>query len=120
MLLYSSSSAAERHYHSKGSDIGDRMVAGDTVLVQRGTDRFKATYTGSWDKIQDSDLVLAWDGTNNRKVTGATFKTLFVPPPPDPIAEWDWKGTKPDFDDVKSSTLPTTIRLPPSPQVVIS
>ena len=33
------------NYHSKGSDIGDRMVAGDTVLVQRGTDRFKATYT---------------------------------------------------------------------------
>ena len=32
------------NYHSKGSDIGDRMVAGDTVLVQRGTDRFKATY----------------------------------------------------------------------------
>ena len=50
------------NYHSKGSNIGDRMVAGDTVLVQRGTDRFKATYTGSWDKIQDSDLVLAWDG----------------------------------------------------------
>ena len=94
------------NYHSKGSDIGDRMVAGDTVLVQRGTDRFKATYTGSWDKIQDSDLVLAWDGTNNRKVTGANFKTLFVPPPPDPIAEWDWKGTKPDFDDVKMCDKP--------------
>ena len=65
-------------HHSKGSDIGDRMVAGDMVLVQRGTDHFKATYDGNeWSTIQDSDLLLAWDGTNNRKVTGATFKTLF-------------------------------------------
>ena len=27
--------------------------------------------------IQDDDLLLAWDGSKNRKVTGATFKTLF-------------------------------------------
>ena len=66
------------NYHSKGSDIGDRMVAGDSVLVQRGTNHFKATYDGNeWTKIQDSDLLLAWDGTNNRKVTGANFKGLF-------------------------------------------
>ena len=66
------------NYHSKGSDIGDRMVAGDMVLVQRGTERFKATFDGSaWTKIQDSDLLLTWDGTSNRMVTGANFKTLF-------------------------------------------
>ena len=65
-------------HHSKGSDIGDRMQTGDMVLVQRGTDHFKATYDGNeWSTIQDSDLLLAWDGTNNRKVTGANFKTLF-------------------------------------------
>lgn len=66
-------------YRSKGSDIGDRMVAGDIVLVQREANHFKATYNGSsWDKIQDSDLLLAWDGTNNRRVTGANFKALFT------------------------------------------
>ena len=27
--------------------------------------------------IQDDDLLLAWDGSKNRKVTGANFKTLF-------------------------------------------
>ncbi len=81
----------ETNYHSKGSDIGDRMATGDTVLVQRGTNHFKATYTGSWDKIQDSDLVLAWDGTNNRKVTGANFKTLFVQLDPEvEITRWDY------------------------------
>ena len=69
--------------HSKGSDIGARMVAGDIVLVQRGTNRFKATYDGSgWDKIQDDDLLLAWDGTNNRSVTGENFKALFSTPCP--------------------------------------
>ena len=66
------------NYRSKGSDIGDRMKSGDRVLVQRGTNHFKATYDGSgWDKIRDSDLLLAWDGTNNRKVTGENFKALF-------------------------------------------
>ena len=71
------------NYRSKGSDIGDRMVAGDKVLVQRSGQRFKATYDGSgWDKIQEDDFLLAWDGTNNRKVTGANFKLLFIPQPP--------------------------------------
>ena len=66
------------HYRSAGVDIGERMVAGDMVLVQRGTDHFKATYNGTdWPTIQDDDLVLAWDGTNNRKVTGENFKPLF-------------------------------------------
>ena len=55
---------AGTNYHSKGSDIGDRMVDGDSVLVQRNGQRFKATYDGSeWSTIQDSDLLLAWDGT---------------------------------------------------------
>jgi len=68
-------------HHSKGSDIGDRMVAGDMVLVQRNDQRFKATYDGNeWSTIRDSDLLLAWDGTNNRKVTGANFKGLFKDP----------------------------------------
>ena len=57
------------------------MVADDSVLVQRGTEHFNATYDGtSWDKIRDSDLLLAWDGTKNRKVTGQTFKELFSTP----------------------------------------
>ena len=30
-----------------------------------------------FDIIRDDDLLLAWDGTNNRKVTGANFKALF-------------------------------------------
>ena len=65
-------------YRSKGSDISDKMKSGDMVLVQRGANHFKATYDGSgWDKIQDSDLLLAWDGTNNRRVTGENFKALF-------------------------------------------
>lgn len=66
------------HYRSAGIDIGERMVAGDMVLVQRGTDHFKATYNGTdWPTIQDDDLVLAWDGTQNRKVQGVNFKPLF-------------------------------------------
>ena len=74
---------AGTNYHSKGSDIGDRMVDGDSVLVQRNGQRFKATYDGSeWSTIQDSDLLLAWDGTKNRSVTGANFKTLFKEPDP--------------------------------------
>ena len=85
------------NYHSKGSDIGDRMVAGDSVLVQRGTDRFKATYDGSsWDKIQDSDLLLAWDGNNSRKVTGANFKTLFNSLYGNFIGDWKQMQLHPD------------------------
>ena len=89
------------NYHSKGSDIGDRMVAGDIVLVQRSGQRFKATYDGNeWSTIRDSDLLLAWDGTNNRRVTGASFKSLFIVLPP-PIAEWNWRGLSSNFDDTK-------------------
>ena len=74
---------AGTNYRCKGSDIGDRMVDGDSVLVQRNGQRFKATYDGSeWSTIQDSDLLLAWDGTKNRSVTGANFKTLFKEPDP--------------------------------------
>jgi hypothetical protein len=87
-------------YHSKGQDIGTKMLANDRVLVQRGDEHFRATYNGSsWDKIQDSDLVLAWDGTNNRKVTGANFKALFVPPGPPPIGEWTWQGHSSDSEN---------------------
>jgi len=72
------------HYRSAGVDIGERMVAGYMVLVQRGTDHFKATYNGTdWPTIQDDDLVLAWDGTNNRKVQGVNFKPLFARACPD-------------------------------------
>ena len=31
-----------------------------------------------FDIIQDDDLLLAWDGTSKRRVTGANFKALFV------------------------------------------
>ena len=55
------------------------MVAGDTVLVQRGGTHFKATYEGNneWPTIRDDDLVLAWDGEKNRKITGKNYKPLF-------------------------------------------
>ena len=80
------------NYRSKGSDIGSRMKSGDRVLVQRGTSRFKATYDGwEWTKIRDSDLLLTWDGTNNRRVTGANFKALFPTRPP-VLGEWNWIG----------------------------
>ena len=90
LVLVQRSGTAHR---SKGSDIGDRMVDGDIVLVQRGTDRFKATYDGSgtWSNIRDTDLLLAWDGSNNRRVTGANFKSLFKEPIP-PLGEWNWIG----------------------------
>ena len=70
------------NYHSKGKDIGTKMKANDSVLVQRGDEHFQAIYNGTtWDQIADTDLVLAWDGTNNRKVTGKNFKALFAPIP---------------------------------------
>ena len=72
--------------HSRGSDIAANLVSGDKVLVQRGTggstEHFSATWTGSgWDRLQDTDLLIAWDGAENRMVTGSTFKTLFLPAP---------------------------------------
>lgn len=75
--------------HCKGSDIGTKMVSGDKVLVQRGTggsiQHFGATWNGSqWDQLQDTDFLIAWDGAANRMVTGSTFKTLFIPPLPEP------------------------------------
>lgn len=88
------------NYHSKGSSIGNKMVSNDRVLVQRKGLRFKATYDGSgnWSNIKDTDLLLAWDGSNNRRVTGANFKSLFKEPIP-PLGEWNWKGhsTSTDF-----------------------
>ena len=69
--------------------------------MQRSTDRFKATYDGyEWAKIRDSDLLLAWYNGENRRVTGANFKSLFTPPLPS-IAEWNWKGTTSDFELTK-------------------
>ena len=67
------------NYHGKGSDLNDRMVAGDSVLVQRDNVRYRATYGGgsTWPTIQDDDLVLAWDDEKPRKVSGANFKALF-------------------------------------------
>ena len=67
------------NYHGKGSDLNDRMVAGDIVLVERNDERFKATYGGgsTWPTIQDTDLVLAWDDEKSRSVSGANFKALF-------------------------------------------
>ena len=70
------------NYRSKGQDIGTKMKANDSVLVQRGDEHFQAIYNGtSFNQIADTDLVLAWDGTNNRKVTGKNFKALFAPIP---------------------------------------
>lgn len=70
------------NFKVSGSNIGTKIQNNDQVLVQRGSNQFKATYgTSSWEKIGDNDLVLAWDGTNNRKVLGTNFKALFSPIP---------------------------------------
>ena len=68
------------NYFCQGKDLADRLQVGDKVLVQRNGQRFTATYADSdWNAIQDDDLLLAWDGSNNRRVTGLNFKTLFGP-----------------------------------------
>ena len=41
-----------------------------------------AATSDSFPDIQDDDLLLAWDGTKNRHVTGTNFKTLLIPQPP--------------------------------------
>ena len=70
------------NFKVSGSNIATKIQNNDQVLVQRGSNQFRATYgTSSWEKIGDNDLVLAWDGTNNRKVLGTNFKTLFTPIP---------------------------------------
>ena len=67
------------NYKVSGANIGSKIRNGDCVLVQRSSNHFKATYgSSSWDKIQDNDLILAWDGSNNRKVKGSNFKALFL------------------------------------------
>ena len=67
------------NYKVSGANIGSKIRNNDCVLVQRGSNHFKATYgSSSWDKIQDNDLILAWDGSNNRKVKGSNFKALFL------------------------------------------
>lgn len=69
------------NYKVSGANIGSKILNGDSVLVQKGFNRFRAVYgNSSWGNIGDSDLLLAWDGSNNRKVTGANFKDLFDPP----------------------------------------
>ena len=40
-------------------------------------DFFDPAANSGFPDIEDDDLLLAWDGSNNRKVTGANFKTLF-------------------------------------------
>ena len=71
------------NYFCQGQDLADRLQVGDKLLVQRNNQRFRPTYNGSdWNAIQDDDLLLAWDGSKNRKVTGENFKTLFRDPDP--------------------------------------
>ena len=45
--------------------------------------------------IEADDLLLAWDGTANRRVTGQNFKGLFVKPKP-PVTESEGFGIWPD------------------------
>ena len=67
------------NFNVSGSNIGTKIQNGDQVLVQQGSDLFKATYgNSSWGKIGNNDLILAWDGSNNRKVKGSDFKALFL------------------------------------------
>ena len=72
-------SRSQKNYYVKGSDASAKIVNGDRVLVQRGEDRFYTRFP--FDNIKDNDLLLAWDGTKNRKVKGSKFKRLFLPPP---------------------------------------
>ena len=65
------------NYKVSGADIKAKLQNGDSLLVQRNGARFRYGYDGTLDKIQDSDLLLAWDGTTNRRVTGENFKFLF-------------------------------------------
>ena len=68
-------------HHVSGSSIGDKIKDGDAVLVQRGNSKFKATYSDGFNNIVDSDLLLVRQGGVNYHVTGANFKTLFLPEP---------------------------------------
>ena len=84
------------NHHVSGADILDTIRVGDKVLVQRDGERFHCAYVNSdWDKIRNDDLLLAWDGTENRMVTGQNFKGLFVQSKP-PITESQGFGIEPD------------------------
>ena len=102
-------------YRSKGSDISDKMKSGDMVLVQRGTNHFKATYDGSgWDKIQDSDLLLAWDGSNNRRVTGENFKALFGRTCYlQELTQHDYNAESPALDEFYADSINSTLYFHP-------
>ena len=66
------------NYKVSGANIQAKLQGGDSLLVQRNGSRFRYSYDGSLDEIQDSDLLLVWESNKNKRVTGATFKTLFT------------------------------------------
>ena len=65
------------NYKVTGADIEAKLTGGDGLLVQRNGARFRYSYDGTLDEIQDSDLLLVWEDNQSKHVTGATFKTLF-------------------------------------------
>ena len=80
-------------YKVSGADIGTKIQNNDSVLVQRGSfkNRFKATYNNGFSQIQDTDLVLAYDGGSNYRVSGANFQALLQGPTVQ-ITKWSWPG----------------------------
>lgn len=69
----------DTRYKVSGSDISSKTQDGDKILVDRDGQIFSTT--SPFDKILDTDLVLSWKDDTNYKVTGANFKTLFLPEP---------------------------------------
>ena len=58
----------------KGENLEPKMVSGDVVWVQRGTEKFRATYDGSkWDAIADTDWLWAQKDDVKYKVSGKNF-----------------------------------------------
>ena len=67
-----------QQFSCKGSDLADKVLAGDLFLVQRGDIASK----GTSDQVQDTDLLACTDTDDvTYKVTGAQFKELLVPKP---------------------------------------
>lgn len=68
-----------QNFKVSGLSIGDNIKDGDSILVQRGNSKFKATYSnGGFNNIADTDLLLVRQGDANYKVTGDSFKGLFT------------------------------------------
>ena len=79
------------NYKVSGADIRTKLQNGDKLLVQRNDQRHQLIYDGTVDKVQDTDLLVAWEDGQTKRVTGANFKPLFKEPIPS-LGEWNWIG----------------------------